>query len=478
MTVAFLPEQRTRPPARYRCFRALVRLWSRLALGHIRILQAERAAFDGPTILVVNHPARWLDALILIAAFDEAITVFVDRTLLESWSSRALAWAFEVVAFDAGAETRDLRRAERFLRGREIVALFTDRAPSGSGQCLAGVADLAVDAESERSGEMGVAIIPIHILAPHRARSEALIYVGEPLFAEDYLATRDEPRAAATFRLRSALESAIRANPFSLQPDSVEHFLAELEELMREDLAEDWAARPNWKQTLEGFELSGFVKSWCERLNRTDPARLVELRQALIVYRRTRQHWSLRELQGDYGGALASSLRHLAIWTESAAGFPVALYGLINHLPAGLVLWAAGLFNRQDRRSEAEKWFLRAAIVLACYAGEIALASQWLGRSGTGYYAVTLPLSGAYLARYIWLWRRRTRFLLRDFDVPYDARGLRRMRKRLIARFDAARNADASPSAVVATPPVEGGDTSGYSGTRPGLDQGFEIETQ
>lgn len=392
------------------------------------MLQAERAPLDGPTILVVNHPARWLDMMTVISAFDEAILCLVDSSLLESSWSRAVAWAFGIERFDPDGSSATLAAAKSRLGAGGVVAVFgTLTGVREPGRGFAAVASLAAGAESDYPQQAAVAVVPVHLLLPRSGRHEAFVHMGEPVFVEDGLA--------------ASLERCCASHPFALQPDSVNRFLADVEQVMREELEEDWTARANWKQDADGFQLSGFVEVLCERLNRLDPACLVELREALDTYREARRRWALGELQGEGHNRLSSILRREGVWAEAVVGFPVALYGLLNHLAVGLVLWGAGLLRRQDRRGKAEVWFLRAALVLAVYAGEIALVAHWFSRSAAGYYAVSLPLSGAYLARYAWLWRRRIRHLLRAPRVPSSGDQLRKMRRRWIARFDAVRDA-------------------------------------
>ena len=115
--------------------------------------------------------------------------------------------------------------------------------------------------------------------------------------------------------------------------------------------------------------------------------------------------------------------------------------GFVSHLPAGLLIFLTGVWGKLKKRRRPGEWAAAAAILLASYAGAIALVNLWFGRSDAGYYAVTLPLSGIYLWRYTWLWRHKTRLLLQDLFTPGHEVRLRRMRKQLLAQVEAARDA-------------------------------------
>src|ERR1044072_6783972 len=53
----------------YRIIRILLRLWFALFFRKIRLLE-EGFPVTGPFILVINHPVGFLEALILVAAFE------------------------------------------------------------------------------------------------------------------------------------------------------------------------------------------------------------------------------------------------------------------------------------------------------------------------------------------------------------------------------------------------------------------------
>jgi hypothetical protein len=68
-------------------------------------------------------------------------------------------------------------------------------------------------------------------------------------------------------------------------------------------------------------------------------------------------------------------------------------------------------------------------VTLVCYGGQIALAAYFLPRWEAGYYAPSLPISGAYLLRYVWLLQNRTSILSLSLD---KRKRLRKLRKNLI----------------------------------------------
>ena len=78
-----------------------------------------------------------------------------------------------------------------------------------------------------------------------------------------------------------ALEGRFQENAFQLRPADLDYFLADLEEVLRAGLQEDWASRPDWKQDTEGFVLSRLVTEWVKQANYFNPEKLVTLAQGV-----------------------------------------------------------------------------------------------------------------------------------------------------------------------------------------------------
>src|SRR5208283_1196376 len=134
-----------------------------------------------------------------------------------------------------------------------------------------------------------------------------------------------------------------RENAFQLQAADLEYFLADLEEVLRGGLQEDWASRTDWKQDTEGFVLSRLVTERMKQTNYVHPGRLVALRKSLDDYLRFQRQcalWAVEVEQADY--PMSSVWWRGIVWLETLLGFPIALYGLMNHLAIGLVLFLAG----------------------------------------------------------------------------------------------------------------------------------------
>ena len=433
-------------PLRYRIARLLLRMWFGAVFRKIRLLGAEDEASSGATVLLVSHRPRILDVLLLVASFDRQLHCFIDAQTASGLTGQFLSWSLGVIAYTSGAgapSEAGIEVCRELLESKGTAVVFvTPEAMGGdASERLTSVARIALEVESRSSASVESAILPVHLLIPFARFNEALVHFGEPVFPQDFLALPGPELDQQATEFARVLSGVCHVNPFSFRQHDLMRLLADLAEVLRNDLADEWASRPNWKQKVEGFTLSRFLTEWAEQTNRLDPDQLVTLRQALNAYREARRRWSLETIRIENAAWTRSTLRRALAWLESALGLPVACYGFVSHVVPGLLVSGTGVGQKPAGQVKPREWAVAALLVLACYAGTIALVNHWFGRSTAGYYAVTLPTSGLYLWRYAWLWRHRTRLLLQDLLAPWAESRLRRMRKELIARVGAARNA-------------------------------------
>ena len=443
------PKQVPAASRKYRFFRGLVRIGFTLYSRKIRLLKPETLPATGAAMLVMGPPTSFLDPLILVAVFERQLHCLVDHRLFRSPLRRFFAWGLNMIPCEpegeGGQSALEACCDVLARRGAVVVFLEWQEMRAGKPLRLAPIAAaIALEAESCHSNQLGLTIFPVHLFLPgaRSKASELLVYVDAPLFPLEYSASGGSGLPDPGGALANALEQTSRQNLFGLRPSELQEFLNDLEEVLRSDLEADWVTRPHWKQKIEGFELSRFVRGWAYQLNDLHPGQLVALRESLDAYREARRCGSLRRFEVEGAGPwLKTPVSRAWAWFETVAGLPIACYGLINHLMVWLIFFWAGFFKRESARDGAGEWLARALVVLGCYAGQILLCARLLGRPIAGYYALSLPLSGGFLWGYSWLLQHRSSLLILDLRVAREAERLRRMRKKLLEQFDAARNA-------------------------------------
>jgi hypothetical protein len=426
----------------YRFWRWLIRVWFALSFRRIRLLRAGDLSEDGPALLAVSQPASFLGGLILTAAIERSLHCLVPKSSVQGLLARVLARGLGMILCeDQGPSTESVPRAALHVlarRGTLVVFAGQNPSPQAAPGALASAAGFLIWKAEEGLSGRRLAVHPVHLFLPGsspRAR-EWLIHVDSILDRPGGrpAARQDDGKGQAW---ASALEANFRENPFQLRPHDLQYFLADLEDLLRAALQEDWSSRPNWKQDAEGFALSRWAAEWVQQTNHSNPGRLVALREALDHYRGIKQRRALRQLEVEAAGSwMRSGSRRAIVWLETVIGLLIALYGLTNHLVIGLLLFLAGSFKKDNHRSRAAEWTIRGAVVLACYAAQVFLVGHGWGRAAAGYYAPTLPVTGAYLWRFGWLLRHRTRPLVKSLTLSALTSKANRLRRAFLGQLD------------------------------------------
>ncbi len=428
-------------PAGYGFLRGIVRLAVWLLFPKIRLLNRDKLAHADPTLLAVNYPESLLAAMLLVAAIDRPVLCLLSSQKLQGVFQRFISRRLGIVSIEPPIEGQGTRWLAGALEYWGAIAVFAGQSGMSGSQGASGINLFAklVFETLEQSGERHPpAIYPIHgfVQAGDR-KSGLLVYVDGPIRSESSSVEPAANSAEASQHVAAAVQTALHKNVFALAPAEIELFHRDLEDLAHEDLEEEWSRLPNWKQQAGDLELSGLVKQWIDQQNQIDSGRLVALRTLVEDYREARRRCSLGRYRIETSDLWQKSRLHVAgAWAESLLGLPIALYGSLNHALAGALLVVAGLLKNSGRRDPKVDWLLRAFVVLGCYTVQVWLFDLWLGRAAAGYYTLTLPLSGAYLWRYLRLARNRSHLLLLKVTLPGRSARLRRTRKTLLGKLE------------------------------------------
>jgi 1-acyl-sn-glycerol-3-phosphate acyltransferase len=418
-------------------FRWLIRAWLALSARKIRLLQAGDILAQGPELFVVNHPAGLRETLVLASALERPVRFLLPERLACGRLARFLALRLDAIFFEADKPISEqvLSKAVDVLAAGEALLIFADSVAASQDATkvlAASAASIVWRAEGLRLGR-SVTVRPVHLFLPEAGTPsrEILIYVDSAIDRPpvEHPTTQLESDKQADI---AALESRLRDNAFMLSPVDVDYFLADIEETLRRGLQDEWDSLPDWKQDTEGFLLSRQVVEWVRQTNYLDPSLLVSLRNSLGEYRSLQRRCALLQLEVERADSLMlSGWGRLMLWAETALGLPIALFGLINHLGVGLVLFMAGSFRKENPRLRTTEWIIRASVTVVFYVLQIFLVGHWWGRAAAGYYAPALPVSGVYLWRYARLARPQAHFLLASTALSPMKRKIKRRRQAL-----------------------------------------------
>ena len=434
-TIEFAPNPAPAIPLIYRFWRGVIRLWFALTFRKILVLHEDRLMQPDPALLLVSRPESFYDALILMAGFERQVRCLIPARLVKGLLPTILARGLGMISYTPENRPAALETCRALLAEKAAVVTFVAPGPAnspGAGALAMHAASIALTAAGQNSVLGGLKLFPIHLFVPvgHTHTREVLVDIDWPEIAEDLISSAVGSEQDRAQEVARQLEKRCQENSFRLQPSALSDFLEDLEHALRDGLKEKFEAQPGGMQKLEGFELSRFVVQWAEQMNYLHPGLLVSLREMLAAWREASRRGALHRLETEGAGAwLSTPPGRAVVLLETVLGFPLAIYGLVNHLMALAVLYWTGLLKKATDGDKFTTWLWRGMVILGSYILEVVFVAHYWGRRGAGYYLPSLPVSGLYLWRYTWLLPHQSRIAFLSMNRSVETAGSTRLRK-------------------------------------------------
>ena len=132
----------------YRFWRGAIRLWFALTFRKIRVLHEERLKGPDPALLVVSHPASFLDALILVAGFERPVRCIIPARLIQGLLAPLIARGLGMISFFPEDRQLALEKCCAVLAGKAALVTFVEPGPAnpaGASGLASAAASIAVE---------------------------------------------------------------------------------------------------------------------------------------------------------------------------------------------------------------------------------------------------------------------------------------------------------------------------------------------
>jgi glycerol-3-phosphate O-acyltransferase/dihydroxyacetone phosphate acyltransferase len=311
----------------------------------------ERIPASKPLVFVLNHPNGLLDPMVLRVAIGRPARFLAKSTLYGNPLSRLVMNAFGSIpvyrAHEAGARATDASRNDASfascraeLAAGGALALFPEGVSHSDPQLRplkTGAARIALSAEAEHDGRLGVTLVPVGLYYERKARfrSSVLLVVGEPIavapLLPDYRRDEHAAVAALTERIGARLDEVVLQAETRELLEGIARVAYWTDEPAAAASPDDPAARH--RRALE-------LRAAYGRLRARDPARVETIAADARAYARALRRLGVRDPWGlEVGaptlGAVAAAMAKLVVAAPLAAAG--AILGWIPYRLAGEV---------------------------------------------------------------------------------------------------------------------------------------------
>ena len=447
--------KKDRPHFIYRLVRALMKGGLGIFFQRLEVRHPERLPATGPAIFVANHPNSIMDGMILWAVLERKVNYIAHARLFRPGVMHWLLRRLGVIPVYRRQDDPDkmeqnvatFRAAYEALEHGETIGIF----PEGTSDMLrkvkqvkTGAARIVLETESRNGYDLGVKLIPLglHFFSRSHFRSRVLINVGEPVPLVKYFTQYHDDAAAGVNALTREIQTRLEQLTVNIQDEELEEFVRALEQIYREELLAENAARP--VNDIAAFFVSQKIAEGVQYYQTHHPATLAAIREQVTSYQRKLARLRLRdELLRDTRPSRRAWQEYGKIAVLALLGFPFALYGIINNfLPYHLAERAAKKFMEERTKILTALLFAGGLAFLFFYIAQTAIVARFFGGWWATAYAASLPLSGFFALAYIKRMRglsERLSFSFFLFTNKHLITRLRLERKRLIKALEAVR---------------------------------------
>jgi 1-acyl-sn-glycerol-3-phosphate acyltransferase len=319
---------------------AWVMMWItfKIFFRRIDVVGLDKLKSGKPAIIIANHPASFLDAMVLAVFLKRSIHFYVRGDIFaHPLAYRILTMLHMIPIFSREHGLRNLEKNKRtFDRGRKLLVdgklllIFPEGFSRQSKQLepfKKGAARVALQTafEGGKVNDLQIQTIAINYTF-HHLGSNLLIRLGESLTVESFEQQYKEFPAVAITSLNKAMSSIFQQNVIHVQDGN------------RTNLAESLISMFYNQNNIQGNQCFDVFTAKCKRIDRLSQAEFEILERTLTVYQKNLSDYNI----SDKSLLLSNNQRALKQFWFVIFLTPLALLGkLIWWLPGRLSIWVA-----------------------------------------------------------------------------------------------------------------------------------------
>lgn len=425
----------------------------------IEIRHGENVPKRGPVLFVANHPDSQMDAFIMSSAIKRKVHYIAHAGL---FTGKLQAWLLRNCGVIAVHQRRGkpenidrnlkaFQECYEVLERGGIIGIFPEGKsdmPRRIKKLKTGAARIILESERRNNYKLGVTLIPIglYFFSRSRFRSRVLVNVGRPIDLQSYFSLNEEDNFEAVNRLTIQIQRRLEHLTVNVQHTELDHFVKDIESIYRDELmTQTLADHKSSKKIIAEFVIAQKIADCVAYFHEHHPQKVRDMEEKIAAYKRKLKRLHLKDVKVREKTTIKKLFRaELAGIAKAIAGFPLAVYGVLNNfIPYRITEFIAKKFI-DDRTKILMVLFLGGGMTFILFYGVQVFLVSWLG----GYfwailYLLSLPVSGFFALGYIKEIREiqeRISFSFFLFTNRHLIGKMRRTRNMLISEMNSCKN--------------------------------------
>jgi len=425
----------------------------------VEIRHGENVPERGPVLFAVNHPDSQMDAFVLSFAIKRKVRYIAHAGLFANKLKARLLRSCGVIPVyrQRGKSDKIDRNVVAFqecyevLERGDVIGIF----PEGKSEMArrvkkikTGAARIVLESERRNHYELGIKLIPIglNFFSRSRFRSKVLVNMGRPIDLQPYFSLNEKNNFEAVNRLTAQIQSRLENLTVNVQHTELDRFVKDIESIYRDELlTQTLADHKSSRKIVAEFVITQKIADCVAHFQEHDPQRVRDMEEKISDYKRKLKRLHLKDIMVREKTSIKKLFKaELTGIAKAVAGFPLAVYGVLNNfIPYRITEFIARRFI-DDRTKILMALLVGGGITfILFYCAQVFLVLYLEGDLWAILYFCSLPLSGFFALGYIKEIRQiqeRISFSFFLFTNRHLIGKMRRTRNMLISEMNSSKD--------------------------------------
>jgi 1-acyl-sn-glycerol-3-phosphate acyltransferase len=397
----------------YSLFRILLKITSKFYFKTLQVKGLENIPKTGAVFFVANHPAAFLDPMVLATIIERQISFLGKGVLFDNKILQWLLPKFNVIPIYRSHETKGqagknkdvfIQCYKHFAKAGALLAFpegisLTERKIK---KIQTGTARICLGAEAEYNYGLDIKIIPIglNFSNPHKFHSDLFVNIDKPINVSDFYELYKQDTFKGAHALTDEIRVRLENQVIAIQDAEVDKLVSNIEMIFKAQILKDLGHSPKIME--HDFNVTRSINDSVNYFLEREPQRVETIKNKIDKYLNDLELISLNDdliKNVEKNTPMLDTFKSLFYLI---IGFPFFVYGTLNNFfPFRIPGWAAPRISKSIEFRGPISFAMGTFTFIIFYSLQIWLVNKYINEWPIVLaYIIMLPLSGLFAFYY------------------------------------------------------------------------------